>query len=83
MTNDSHKFNKEINLVTLWSHFYDNTILFCQNVYLCLCTYVCSLMAYFYIQLKINTVKTVFLQSGLLFLACVMTEMLSVISVLG
>lgn len=83
MTSDFHESDKEINLVTLWSHFCDGMILFCQIVYLCLCTYACSSMAYFYIQPKINTIKTVSLQSSELFLACVVTEAFTVISVPG
>ena len=59
-----HESDKEMNLITLWSHFYDSTVLFCQNVYLCLCIYTCSLMVYFYTQPKINTMKTVSLQSS-------------------
>lgn len=82
MTNSFHKCDKEINLLALWSHFSDNAIFLCQTVCLCLCTYTCSLMAYFRAQPKPSTIKTVSLQSSLLFLACVMTEAFAVISVL-
>lgn len=50
---------------------------------LCLRTHACSSAAYFYLQPKRNTRKTVSLKSSSLFLACVMTEALPVISVLG
>lgn len=82
MTNDSYESDKEMNLVTLWSHVCDTVILFCQNAYLCLCTYTCSVMAYFYTQPKLNAITTTSLRSGGLFLACVMTEAFTVIPVL-
>ena len=43
MVSGFHMCDKEINLVTLWSHFYDNTILLCKTVYLCLCA-ICMLL---------------------------------------